>query len=335
MAFGYGSEWLSSLTFVTFLNIILSVLLWHGLPKDNFLKVAVERHIFRRDKTLEDFYASQPHIGYVDGQLFARFRAALRSIFNTSANVAHGYARYSKENLPFLVSNFRKGHVLVIPPASLKSVLNNPESVVAAFHPQSENVSAKWTMPEEALWPANHDVELVRKQITRRYGSITKELAEEVTLAFEQIWNVRRDWKDVKVWPMVEEVASRALNRVVVGVPLCRDQHFLERVLTHARAVLRDGVFIGLLPRLMKPILGPLIVWQGRKACEDSIAILLPVVEERLRQFRDSRYDGDSPPVGLSLRVCALLDCRVLIFSRTTYYNGLSRKARPILTRFK
>jgi hypothetical protein len=77
---------------------------------------------------------------------------------------------------------------------------------------------------------------------------------------------------------------------------LGRDERYLERTLTHARCVLRDGLGIGLLPEFLRPILGPLITWQGKKACEDSISILMPLVETRLAQFRGG-YRTEEPPV--------------------------------------
>jgi hypothetical protein len=80
---------------------------------------------------------------------------------------------------------------------------------------------------------------------------------------------------------------------------LGRDKRYLERTLTHARCVLRDGVGIGLLPTFFKPVLGPLITWQGQKACEDSISMLMPLVEKRLSEFREG-YQAAEHPVSLN-----------------------------------
>lgn len=173
------------------------------------------------NKTSQQFYNSIPHVGK-RCELFSSARAALRSFFNTPSLVAQGYAEYSTYNLPFFISHIRKGPILIVPPASLKAVLNNPEHVVAAFHPQNDSISAKYTMRDEAIYPSNHDVDVVRKHITKRFGSVCEELAEEVEKAFEEIWDIGNDWKGVKVWPMLEEVAARAVNRVLVGMPLCK-----------------------------------------------------------------------------------------------------------------
>jgi hypothetical protein len=80
---------------------------------------------------------------------------------------------------------------------------------------------------------------------------------------------------------------------------LGRNKRYLERTLTHARCVLRDGVGIGLLPEFLKPVLGPLITWQGKKACEDSISMLMPLVETRLIEFREG-YRAKEPLVSLN-----------------------------------
>jgi hypothetical protein len=68
--------------------------------------------------------------------------------------------------------------------------------------------------------------------------------------------------------------------------------------MTHARCVLRDGVALGFVPAFLKPILGPLIVWRGKKACEDCIKILVPIVEKRIEQFQRGKREGT--PVAVS-----------------------------------
>jgi hypothetical protein len=172
------------------------------------------------NKPLQKFHAFTPHVGKHSG-IFSSTRATLHSFTNTASLVANGYAEYSSQNIPFLVSNFRKGPILVIPPASLKAVLNTPEHVVASLHPQADSISAKYTMRDQAIYPANTDVDVVRKQITKRFGSLCQDLADEVGSAFGEIWGVGDEWKEFEIWPALEEVAARIVNRVIVGLPLC------------------------------------------------------------------------------------------------------------------
>jgi hypothetical protein len=187
-----------------------------------FLLVLYAAYTYRSaNKPLQEFHASTPHVGKRP-QLLSNIRATLHSFTNTASLVAQGYAKYSSQNIPFLVSNFRKGHVLIIPPASLKAVLNTPEHVVASLHPQADSISAKYTMRNQAIYPANTEVDVVRKQITKRFGSLCGDMAEEVELAVNEIWEVGNEWKEIKIWPALEEVATRVVNRAVVGVPLCK-----------------------------------------------------------------------------------------------------------------
>jgi hypothetical protein len=186
------------------------------------------------NKPLQKFHESTPHVGKKP-QIFSSTRATLRSLTKTASFVADGYAKYSSQNIPFLVSNFRKGPVLIIPPASLKTVLNTPEHVVASLHPQADSISAKYTMRDEAIYPANTDVDVVRKQVTKRFGAFCEDLADEVGPAFNDIWGVGDEWKEFKIWPALEEVAARVVNRAMVGLPLCEllQTRVVARVVSH------------------------------------------------------------------------------------------------------
>lgn len=83
-------------------------------------------------------------------------------------------------------------------------------------------------------------------------------------------------------------------------------------------SILRDGPAISLLPKLLKPILGPLITWKGQKDCEACIRILIPLIEERLKQLEQRRIgssDGLRPSVRASTSLFTLSMLRLLLLT--------------------
>lgn len=87
--------------------------------------------------------------------------------------------------------------------------------------PQFENISAQYTIRDPAIYPSNYEVDVVQKQITRKYGTVTNELAEELLLAFGEYWGTAEEWHDVLAWDSLQKIAARGVNRVAVGLPLC------------------------------------------------------------------------------------------------------------------
>lgn len=76
-------------------------------------------------------------------------------------------------------------------------------------------------MRDPAIYPSNYEVDVVQKQITRKYGTVTNELAEELLLAFGEYWGTAEEWHDVLAWDSLQKIAARGVNRVAVGLPLC------------------------------------------------------------------------------------------------------------------
>jgi hypothetical protein len=120
-----------------------------------------------------------------------------------------------------LVPNIRNGPILVIPPNELKAILSHPESVVEVHDPQFLNISAKYTMRDPGIYPSNAEVDLVRKHIAKRYGSVADELHHELALAFDEYWGTAQEWKSISAWSSLQDIAARAFNRVAIGSPKC------------------------------------------------------------------------------------------------------------------
>lgn len=117
--------------------------------------------------------------------------------------------------------SIRKGPVLALPPAQLKSVFRIAEHKLSSHAPQSENVSAKYTIRDPAIMPSNYTVDTVRGQINKRYGTVAEELANELFLAFDETWGRSETWHEIVLSDTLRAIAARGINRVLVGLPLC------------------------------------------------------------------------------------------------------------------
>lgn len=129
--------------------------------------------------------------------------------------------KYSRQNLPFIIPSFRKGKVLILPPAQLKAIYGKREDELHAHGPSAEALSFEYTIGDPAVYPSNYAVDVIRKWITKRFDELTPAITEELCLAVDEQFGLGDEWRDVELWPAVQRVFARGLNRVIVGFPLC------------------------------------------------------------------------------------------------------------------
>ncbi|KAJ7435664.1 cytochrome P450 [Mycena galericulata] len=88
------------------------------------------------------------------------------------------------------------------------------------------------------------------------------------------------------------QIVTRTSNRLFVGLPLCRDQEFLDMALKHTVNVFTRGQIIGVLPGFLKPILGPFIATR-KNFLRHALKFLGPIINERLKN--EQEYGGNWP----------------------------------------
>uniref|UniRef100_A0A0D2XG56 Uncharacterized protein n=1 Tax=Fusarium oxysporum (strain Fo5176) TaxID=660025 RepID=A0A0D2XG56_FUSOF len=152
----------------------------------------------------------------------------------TGYDLANLY-KYSRNNQPFIIPSFRKGKVLILPPAQLKAIYNKRENELKAHDPASEALSFEWTIRNREVYPSNYTVDVIRKWITKRFDELAAELQEELCLAVDEQFGMSQEWREVKLWPAVQRIFTRGLNRVLVGFPLCELSFTLERPATDVK----------------------------------------------------------------------------------------------------
>jgi hypothetical protein len=82
------------------------------------------------------------------------------------------------------------------------------------------------------------------------------------------------------------DVVSRISNRVLVGLPLCRNREYLQSTSTFARNVVITAGLLNLLPEALRPVFGPLIMAYDMSHHRQIAKHILPIVKERMADFK-------------------------------------------------
>jgi len=92
--------------------------------------------------------------------------------------------------------------------------------------------------------------------------------------------------------PAMLQVIARTSNRLFVGLPLCREQEYLDLNINFTTAVFIRGQVINLLPNFLKPILGP-VLSPHKSALRRMLKFLGPTLDARLE--KENQYGRDWP----------------------------------------
>lgn len=230
------------------------------------------------------------------GGIFSWAFAIAKSVTSMQETMRNGYERFSKVNKPFaLPTMWIGGAVLVLPPSKL-NLLNRPRNELSSFDALLENAQFQYLMSDKDVWGNTIHFDIVRNNLREKdMGSLAGIIAEERSEAFRLYWGDCKEGKVVNAWDSMVRIIARAALRIMVGLPGCRDENYLEQSRLYANAVLVDACFINSLPPAVRPVIAPLLAIRARYYERKLLNILIPLVQERMRQYDEKEGQVDGP----------------------------------------
>lgn len=211
---------------------------------------------------------------------------------------------------------------IVLPPSATKELLEKSDDEVNADVIHDEQIQRKYTQGQIGLHLTAHGFhrDVVRRQLTRKLPLLTSDVYDELRVGFGTYWGRDSDsLRRINVYRTCTQIVSRAANRVFVGKQLCMaiplssasiladnctgaNEDFLEHARLYAEGVFKGGALINLLPKLLRPVIAPLITYPNRKNKRIYLEACLPIVKDRLHHTMRKRDNADyqwTPPVSM------------------------------------
>ncbi|KAJ7215678.1 cytochrome P450 [Mycena haematopus] len=156
-------------------------------------------------------------------------------------------------------------------------------------------LQADYTMSHEITANPYH-AHTVRTALTRNIARCLPQMHDEFVRAFEDEFALDgTEWKEITMWPHALQVVARTTARVFVGLPLCRNQEYVDLSISYTLAVFGRAQIIAMFPSFLKPIFGRLLS-SRRSSLRQAMKTLGPVIDERLAKDAELGPDWADRP---------------------------------------
>ncbi|KAF2963105.1 hypothetical protein GQX73_g10472 [Xylaria multiplex] len=231
-------------------------------------------------------------VGVASGGLFPWGRAIVTSIISTRAFADEGYTKFSKALCrPYALPTTWTGKaIVVVPPSRMHQLLTRPDkqidSEITNIPGLVETVQMPFVISDPDIYQNTIHFDVVRKKMSKKdmqfFAPITD---EEIGLAYEDIWGGSNEWKTINGWDACGQVIARTAQRILIGLPLARDEKLLEASRLYANAVLLGGALMNCFPPFLRKFVGPIIALRARYFRARCVSMLVPIITTRLRIF--------------------------------------------------
>ncbi|KAM0721793.1 hypothetical protein Q7P37_002718 [Cladosporium fusiforme] len=200
----------------------------------------------------------------------------------------------SRKNLAFVLPKFGAHPIVVLPPSQVRELVRKPDDEVDLHIIHWEQLANAYTSrPEVYLHPIHLSV--VKRQLTRKLPTFSDDLYREMASAFSSNWAAdKKSTTKVPVYPSCIKIVSRAANRVLSGVELCRSPEFLTGSWQYTLALFTAAARINMLPQWLRPVAAPWLTSTTRKHFAQCLKAAEPVIKRRLAEVQNQKASG--PP---------------------------------------
>lgn len=136
---------------------------------------------------------------------------------------------------------------------------------------------------------------VISTTLTRETGNLIPDLKDELAQSLDEIWGKDTStYKEVVVWNVMQHIIARVTNRILIGLPMCRDVTLLKASMTFAQDIPITSTLLRFIWEPLRPLVAPLITLPTRIHDNRFYQILKPEVERRLRAYDAKHADPEA-----------------------------------------
>ena len=195
--------------------------------------------------------------------------------------------QYGKHNLPFVLPGLHWPEI-ILPPSNVTWIISQPENILSDDKVQDELLGLQY-FAHGPTGAAVHDFTVIRRNLTQQMHKILPDMVDEMRAAFDDYLpsttdNDEEGWAEVEGIRVIVKTTQRTIERMFVGLPLCRDMAYLKAIRRWSVVFALSGsLFRFFWPtELLAPMLNVLVAAMKWMAVRKS----LPLIRQRIRALK-------------------------------------------------
>ncbi|KAI6150271.1 cytochrome P450 [Pisolithus tinctorius] len=194
--------------------------------------------------------------------------------------VQEGYDKVGVQIWRFRIANLTHW-VVCLDRSHLEHVARAPDDHLSFMEAADNIMKLEYTLGLKIS--DNYHISIIQSTLTRSLSVLYADMRDEIVVACNEYLDIKHDeWKAISVVHVALQMASRASNRMFVGLPLCRDPGWLELNINLPRAVVDEARILRLFPNFLLPLAAKFLTnLSGRTS--RGVTFLGPVIKERLQ----------------------------------------------------
>lgn len=182
--------------------------------------------------------------------------------------------------------NLATGAEVILPLSQLRWLLDQPDCILSQAEVNTEFLRADWTMLHPSIATGSVHGPIIRREMTKGLDTYADAVVNEIEYSLGLVWGDSTRWHEIAVYDTMLDVISRISNRALVGFPLCRNETYLRCSRNFARFVIITAGLINLLPSMLRPVLGPLIIARDMYHYHKMTRLIFPIIKKRIADFQ-------------------------------------------------
>ncbi|KAI6039988.1 cytochrome P450 [Pisolithus marmoratus] len=184
--------------------------------------------------------------------------------------------------------------VVCLPRSHVEQVASTSEDHLSFHHAIRNSFKIEYTLDIKKDDPRPRL--LIRSHLTRNLSVLYTDIRDEIVAACNELLNPKHnEWETISALHFSLTIVTRASNRVIVGLPLCRDPAWLDYNMYLPRVVADEARILRLFPNFMLPMASKLFTdLSGRTS--RGLTLVGPVFKERLQRMEAKGTDWCDKP---------------------------------------
>jgi cytochrome P450 len=233
-----------------------------------------------------------PVIGTKAGDWFPLVQARWRNSINYRAVADEINSRYKDQ--PCLIPIGGSETVVLLPASETQHIASQPDAVLNMPQPMIQGLQFKYTVADQVIIESPLHLKVISSNLTHQIPNLIDDVLDETEWSFEKYWGTdTAGFSDVVVFETMRRIIGCVTNRVFVGLPACRNPGLVDAGMSYTRALPEEAKHLRMYPGFIKPLVAPFYTKKTKKHTKDFYNILMPDIQQRLREHDEQQSGGE------------------------------------------